>query len=51
MTVRERIIAIRLSEKINKNPEFSEYIGVSAKMERTKQKNMPQNQNALKKVS
>ena len=51
MTVRERIIAIRLSEKINKNPEFSEHIGVSAKMERIEQKNTSRKQNTLKMVS
>ena len=36
MSVRRRILAIKLSEKLQKNPEYAEKIGVSVEINRTK---------------
>lgn len=36
MSVRRRILAIKLSEKLQKNPEYADKIGVSVEINRTK---------------
>ena len=51
MTVKERIIAIRLYEKTKLNPAFSDHIGVSVRVEPVKHSNQSLEQNQLKKCS
>ncbi len=35
MTVKERVLSIRLSKKINRKPEYARRIGLSEKLKRT----------------
>ena len=51
MTVKERILSIRLSEKTKLNPAFSEHIGVSVRTKTVKPRIQSQKQEQLKKCS
>lgn len=39
MSVRERILAIRIAESISKHPEIAEELGISAELRRGESKN------------
>ncbi len=51
MTVKERIIAIRLSEKTKQNPAFSDYVGVVVRVKPVKHNDQSHEQKQLKKCS
>ena len=40
MSVKEKILALRLLEKQNKNPEHAKKIGIEVKMKKTKKENI-----------
>lgn len=40
MTVRERVLALRLLEKQNKNPELAKQLGIEIKIEERQKKNI-----------
>lgn len=42
MTVKARIVAIRLTKKIEQRPEYASQIGLSARYHKAKRKNLQQ---------